>query len=131
VHIKGIYNTVAIAISQPDFGPVQDEKTNWRTIMKCWCHCTIDAPTEKSTIAHQHQMNMVFANCSEEDVIHPLTEKEITQAQEDDSILKKQNKTDKHSTQLIEDTKVLSKDGKIVIPKVIQPRAACWYHHYL
>jgi hypothetical protein len=76
-------------------------------------------------------MNMVFANCSEEDVIHQLTEKEITQAQEEDSILKKQNKTDKHSTHLIEDTKVLRKDGKIVIPKVLQPRAACWYHHYL
>jgi hypothetical protein len=52
------------------------------------------APTEESTIIHQHQINMVFANHSEEDVIYPFTGKEIAQAQEDDSVLKKQNKTD-------------------------------------
>ena len=38
VHIKGIYNTVADAISRLDFGPVQDEKANWMTFTKCWCH---------------------------------------------------------------------------------------------
>jgi hypothetical protein len=52
------------------------------------------APTEESTHTHQHQMNMVFANCSEEDVIYPFTAKEIAQAQEDDSVLKKLSKTD-------------------------------------
>ena len=29
VHIKGIHNTVADAVSRLDFGPVQEEKTNW------------------------------------------------------------------------------------------------------
>ena len=40
-------------------------------------------------------MNMVFVNCSEENVIYPLTVKEIAQAQEDDLVLKKLSKTDK------------------------------------
>jgi hypothetical protein len=63
VHIKGIHNTVANAISRPDFGPVQDEKANWMTFTKCWCHYTTHAPTNEST-NHQHQINMVFANGS-------------------------------------------------------------------
>ncbi len=72
VHINSIHNTVADAISRLDFGPVQDEKANWMTFTKCWCHYTMHALSEESTITHQHQMNMVFANHSEEDVIYPL-----------------------------------------------------------
>ena len=79
----------------------------------------------------QKQINVVFANRSKEDVIYPLTVKEITQAQKDDAVLKKLSKTDKYSTQLVEDTQVLCKDGKMVIPKVLQHRAVSWYHHYL
>ena len=48
VHIKGIHNTVADVISRLDFGPVQDEKANWMTFTKCWCHYTMHAPTERS-----------------------------------------------------------------------------------
>ena len=81
------------------------------------------APTEESTINHQHQMNMVFDNRSEEDVIYSLTVKEIAQTQENDLVLKKLSKTDKYSTQLVEDTQVLYKDEKMVIPKVLQRRA--------
>jgi hypothetical protein len=106
-------------------------KANWMTFMQCWCHYTMHAPTEESTIIHQHQMNMVFANRSEEDVIYPLTVNEIAQAQEDDSVLKKLSKTDKYSTELLEDTKVLGKDGKMVTPKALQRRAVSWNHHYL
>ena len=131
VHINGIHNTVADAISRLDFGPVQDEKANWMTFTKCWCHYTMHAPTEESIINHQHQINMVFANRSKENVIYPLTVKEIAQAQEDDLVLKKLSKTDKYSTQLVEDTQVWCKDGKMVIPKVLQRRAVSWYHHYL
>ena len=36
----------------------------------------------ESTTNQQHQMNMVFANRSKEDVIYPLTVKEIALAQE-------------------------------------------------
>ena len=98
---------------------------------KCWCHYTIHAPPEESSSNQQHQINMVFANHCEEDVIYPLTVKEIALAQEDDLVLKKLRKTEKYSTQLVEDTSVLCKDGKIVIPKVLQRRAVSWYHHYL
>ena len=74
---------------------------------------------------------MVFTNRSEEDVIYPLTVKEIAQAQEDDLVLMKLSKTDKYSTQLVEDTQVLCKDGQMVTPQVLQCRAVSWYHHYL
>jgi hypothetical protein len=49
VHIKGIHNTVAVAISRLDFGLVQDEKANWMTFTKCWCHYTMHVPSEEST----------------------------------------------------------------------------------
>ncbi len=69
MHIKGIHTTVADAISRLDIEPVQNEKAKWMTFMKCWCHYTMHAPTEESTHTHQHQINMVFTNHSEEDVI--------------------------------------------------------------
>ena len=93
VHIKGINNTVADAISRLDFGTAQDEKANWMTFTMCWYHCTMHALTEESTYTHQHQINMVFANRSEEDVIYLLTVKEFAQAQKDDAVLKKLSKT--------------------------------------
>ncbi len=65
-------------------------------------------------------MNMAYSNCSKEDVIYPLTVKEIALAQKDDLVLKKLIKTDKYSTQLEYDTEVLGKDGKMGIPKVLQ-----------
>ena len=89
------------------------------------------APPEESSTIYQYQMNMVFANRNEEDVIYPLTVKEIALAQERDLVLKKLSKIDKYFTQLVEDTQVLCKDGKMVIPKVLQHRAVSWYHHYL
>ncbi len=71
VHIKGIQNTVADAISRLDFDPVQDEKANRILFTKCWCHYTMHAPPEESSTNQQHQMNMVFANRSKKDVIYP------------------------------------------------------------
>ncbi len=64
-------------------------------------------------------------------VIYPLTVKEITLAQERDLVLKKLKNTEKYSTHLVENTPVLCKNGKMVIPKVLQRRAVSWYHHYL
>ena len=111
-----IHNTVSNAISRLDFGPVQDKQAHWMTFTKCWCHYTMHAPSEESKITHQNQINMVFPNCRDEDVIYPLTVKETALAQADNFVLKKLSKTDKYSTQLVEDTQVLSKDGKMVIP---------------
>ena len=62
---------------------------NWFSFTKGWCHYTVHSPPEESSQNHQHHMNMVFANHSEEDVMYPLTVKEIAQAQEKDLILKK------------------------------------------
>ena len=67
---------------------------------------------------------------SEDNVIYPLVVKEVALAQKYNSALKKLSKTDKYSTPLVGDTQVLCKDGKIVIPKVLQHRAVSWYHHY-
>ena len=49
--------------------------------------------------SHQHQVTMVFANCSNKDVIYPLTVNKIAQAQKDNAVLKKLSKIDKYSTQ--------------------------------
>ncbi len=123
MHIKGIHSTVADAISRLDICPVQEEKTNWMMFKKRWCHYTMQAPPEVSTTNQQHHMNMLFANRSEEDVIYPLTVKEIALAQERDLVLKKLTKIEKYSTHLVEDTEVLHRDGKMVIPKALQCRA--------
>ena len=98
---------------------------------KCWCHYTMHSHSTESITANQHQMNMVFANCCKEDVIYPLTVKEIALAQDEDLVLNKLIKTDKSSTQIVENTQVLCKDGKMFIPKVFQCRAVSWDHHYL
>ena len=71
----------------------------------------------------------MFANCSKEDEIYPLTVKEIANAQAADRTLQKEK--DKYKLNLIENTNVLCKDGKLVIPKSLQQRAVSWYHHYL
>ena len=71
----------------------------------------------------------MLGNCSEEDVIYPLTVQEIAQAQNLDASLEKLK--DKYSTHLVENTDVLCKDGKMVIPVALQHRAVSWYHHYL
>jgi hypothetical protein len=104
--------TVADAISRLD-----NVKTNWMMFTKCWCHYTKQASPEESKTTQQHQLNMVFANRSKEDVIYPLTVKEIALAQVRDLVLKKLTKMEKYSTHLVEDTEVLCKDGKVVIPK--------------
>ena len=47
------------------------------------------APPEESSTNQEHQINMVFANHSDKDVIYPLTVKEIALAQERDLVQKK------------------------------------------
>ena len=83
----------------------------------------------ENTLAHQEQMNLVFANRSEEDVIYPLTVREIAQAQKLNARLKKLN--GQYSMQLVANTELLCKDGKIVVTAALQHRAVSWYHHYL
>jgi len=81
-------------------------------------------------------MNHVFANRSEEDEIHPLTVKEIVEAQQADTTLKHFFKGNAVldrglELQLIENTSCICNKGRLVIPKPLQRSATMWYHHYL
>ncbi|KAL3781033.1 hypothetical protein HJC23_007929 [Cyclotella cryptica] len=129
VYIKGIHNTVADAISCLDIGPIPSEHENWMPFTKCWCYYTMLEESAIDTSANQEEMNLVFANRSEEDVIYPLTVREIAEAQKLDASLKTMK--DQYLTQLVESTELLCKDGKMIIPKDLQHRAVSWYHHYL
>ena len=62
---------------------------------------------------------------------YPLTVKEIAHEQKKDQALRKLTKEDKYKLLLVENTDVLCKDGKLVIPKLLQHRNVSWYHHYL
>eukprot|EP00804_Cyclotella_cryptica_P012613 CCRYP_014724-RA/>CCRYP_014724-RA protein AED:0.42 eAED:0.44 QI:0/0/0/1/0/0/3/0/119 len=93
---------------------------------KCLRHYTIQEESAIDTSAYQEEMNLVFSNHSEEDIVYPLT---IAEAQKLDANLKKLK--DQYLTQLVESTEVLCKDGTLVIPKDLQHRAISWYHHYL
>ena len=76
-------------------------------------------------------MNPVFANCSKENTIYPLTSREIAESQSKDTQLVALSTKDCYSTKLVENIKVLYKDEKLVIPKDLQDQAVAWYHHYL
>ncbi len=86
--------------------------------------------------AHCFHMNEVFANCSNEDEIYPLTTAEIAAAQRADATLKhlfKRNAVIDQGLEikLIENMTCVCKDGRLVIPKPLQVRAGKWYHHHL
>jgi hypothetical protein len=68
-------------------------------------------------------MNFVFANSSKDGAIYPLTVPELADAQKDDNTLTKLHKKNDYSIELIGSVKVLCKDGKLVIPKILQRRA--------
>jgi hypothetical protein len=81
-------------------------------------------------------MNEVFANCSKEDKIYPLTTEEIAEAQQADATLKhllKRNAVidQELEIKLIENANCVCKVGWLVIPKPVQVHAVKWYHHYL
>jgi hypothetical protein len=81
-------------------------------------------------------MNQVFANCSEEDEIYPLTVKEIVVAQKADTKLEHLFKSnavlDKGlELQIIENKSCICNKGWLVIPKPLQQHAVMWYHHCL
>eukprot|EP00804_Cyclotella_cryptica_P003291 CCRYP_010528-RA/>CCRYP_010528-RA protein AED:0.87 eAED:0.42 QI:0/-1/0/1/-1/1/1/0/68 len=59
------------------------------------------------TSAYQEEMNLVFANRSEEDVIYPLTVRQVAEAQLDASL---KTMKDQHSTQLVKSMELLCKE---------------------
>ena len=83
VYIKGIHNTIADAISRLDISLTPpttkvEERQNWMTFTKCWCEVTNSH--NDSTSTHEESMTHVFANCSDEGEIYPLTVTEIAEA---------------------------------------------------
>jgi hypothetical protein len=88
------------------------------------------------TQAYSFHMNVVIANCSEDDEIYPLPTEETAVAQWADTSLKHLFKGNAVVDQgleikLIENTTCVCKDGWLVIPKPLQVPAIKWYHHYL
>ncbi len=150
IHIKGIHNTVADAVSRLDYDP-QLNKTNeythgmigvepeelsvqqWKLFAHHWCRYN---ESSTPTQAHCFYMDKVFANRSDEDKIYPLTTVEIAAAQRVGASLKHLFKCNAVTDQgleikLIENTSCVCKYGELVIPKPLQVHAVKWYHHYL
>ncbi len=78
----------------------------------------------------------VFANCSEDKEIYPLTTHKFADAQGADTtnkhLFKRNAVVDQGlEIKLIENTLCVCKGGRLVIPKSLQKRAVMWYHHYL
>jgi len=150
VYIKGTHNTVADAISRLEYNPklnstneynhaTQGVSTKdlahqkWSTFSKHWHSCN---ETNSQSNTNRFHLNQVFANRSEDDEIYPLTVSEIADAQKAETefkhCLKRNTVIDKGlEIKLIENTTCVCKEGRLVIPKPLQRRAAMWYHHYL
>ena len=81
IYIKGIHNTVSDAISWLEFSPktnpsLNTDKQNWMILTKNWC--AIDQFAEPESEQNM-DINYVFANCSDEENIFPLTISEISE----------------------------------------------------
>ncbi len=102
IYIKGIHNTVVDAVLQLEYNPklnttneythamlgVEPEELSaqqWKSFAHHW-HSYNEA--SMPTQAHCFHLNEVFANCSEEDEIYPLTSAEIAAVQRADAFLK-------------------------------------------
>ncbi len=154
VYIKGIHNTLAVAMLRLEYDPsviqtaesfhmtkVRNRKCrqrqSWMTVLKNWCELDIDSDDLDSCTNKHDDWNLVFAYHKEEDKIYTLTLTEITEAQCKDQELKVYYKKNAQMPQkdicfhLIEDTKVLCKNGKLIILTSLRHRAVSWYHHYL
>ena len=130
IHIKGIHNTVTYAILRLDYCPAQNNRETWMTFTQCWCYYASHTTTQLPAI-HQASMNLMFANCSGEDVMYPLTVKEIAEAQETDPNIHKMTNDPQYTRQLVENTQVLCKGTAMVLPPALWHRATSWYNHYL
>jgi hypothetical protein len=65
-----------------DHGPIFHNRNNWMTFTQCWCHYNETAEeTGASQANYTESMNFVFANCSEDNSIYPLTTREIAESQ--------------------------------------------------
>jgi hypothetical protein len=95
IYMKGIHNTVADAFLQLEYDPklnktneythamigVEPEELSTQRWKSFACHWRSYNEASTLTQAHCFHMNEVFANCSDEDKIYPLTTAEIVAAQ--------------------------------------------------
>ncbi len=150
MYIKENHNTVADAITQLEYDPklnktseythamlgVEPEELSaqqWKSFAHHWRSYN---ETRRPTQAYFFHMNKVFANCSDEDEIYPLTTEEIAEAQQAEASLKHLFKCNAVIDQgleikLIENMTCFCKDGWMVVPKPLQVHAVKWYYHYL
>ncbi len=110
----------------------EETTVKWKTFSKLW-RCYNENNSGKT---QECNLNKVFANCSKEEEIFPLTTSEIAEAQKANSKLKhcfKRNIVlDKGlDVRLVDNMYVVCKDGRMIIPKPLQRCAVLWYHHYL
>jgi hypothetical protein len=113
--------------------PEELSAQQWKLFAHHWSSYNEDSIPRQ---AHCFHMDKVFANCSDEDEIYPLTTVEIAAAQRADTSLKhlfKRNAVIDQGLEikLIENTTCVCKDSRLVIPKPLQEHAVKWYHHYL
>jgi hypothetical protein len=135
IYIKGIHNTAADAILRLEYDPklnttneythtilgVEPEELSVQHCKSFVHHWHSYNETSTPTQAHCFHLNEVFANCSDEDKIYPLTTVEIAAAQRADASLKhffKRNAVIDQGLEikLIENTTCVCKDGRLVIP---------------
>jgi hypothetical protein len=105
----------------------------WKAFSKLWRCYNKNNPGNKT---QECNLNEVFANCSKEEEIFPLTTPEIAEAQKANVKLKhcfRRNAVLNKGPEvrLVDITYVVCKDGKIIIPMPLQRCAVLWYHHYL
>jgi hypothetical protein len=113
--------------------PAELNRQQWKSFAHHWRRYNETSMPVQTYCFH---LNEVFANCSDEDEIYPLTTEEIAEAQRADASLKHLFKPYAVIDQgleikLIENTTCVYKDGQLVIPKPLQLHAVRWYHHYL
>jgi hypothetical protein len=97
------------------------------TFSKCWYKYKLTH--NNITDKHNYSINNVFANCSKEEEIYPLTVKEIAQAQRLDRHFKAIVLKEKYEKSLIENTPVFCNKERLIIPQSLQHHAVSWYHH--
>ncbi len=142
VYINGMHNTVTDAISGLDYNPKVNltSKFNystfgipakgetivkWKTFSKLWrCYNKNNPGNEMQ----ECNLNQVFANCSKEEEIFPLTTPEIGEAQKANvkfkHCFKRNTVLDKGlDVRLVDNTYVVCKDGRMIIPKPLQRHA--------
>ncbi len=91
----------------------------WKTFSKLWRCYNENNPCNET---QECNLNKVFANCSKDKEIFPLTTLEIAEVQKANSKLKhcfKRNAVleKRLDVRLVDNTYVVCKDGRMIIPK--------------